>query len=65
MIIKEITGCDGCPALVYYDISGGWGCKLIPSTPENYISQSKKNFLPETPDWCPLKKESITLTFKK
>lgn len=57
----EVTGCNGCPFGVVFDIPEGVGvCRLGGCEESGFIHISNGN----TPDNCPLKKESITIKIK-
>ena len=61
MIEKEITGCIDCPFSYGYDMAVGSGCKI---DDQNRDVQQKR-CVPITPDWCPLKTESIIIKLKQ
>lgn len=64
--MKEIIikGCKNCPVIDMNDFCPGWQCHLEEkennSDPYTIIQNDKK-YIPITPDWCPLKKQSILL----
>lgn len=63
-----ITGCFDCPACDMLDMAPGYGCNLKKRDDQGeylYIEESKKTYTPITPEWCPLKKESIILEMRK
>lgn len=66
MIMRIVTGCDTCPCLDMNDMSTGYTCNIMKDVQkESFVKESKKTFMPETPDWCPLKTSDITLQFIK
>ncbi len=61
---QDVTGCKNCPMMAsHFDGWGGAHCNH-PETEGDDLDEvtMKEN---ETPDWCPLKKEPITIEFKK
>lgn len=63
-----VTGCKDCPFSYENDMAVGYGCNAdsMTRTLEEYLLPSReikqdKLFFPITPEWCPLKKESITI----
>ncbi len=60
----EITGCETCPCCDALDMSSGYKCKLVDEQEFGYIKENKW-FMPDTPNWCPLKLSDITLSLKK
>ena len=57
---RIINGCFDCPFNYEYDMAVGYGCKL--DTENRSIKQSKK-YQPITPDWCPVKKDSVVVKY--
>ena len=57
---RIINGCFDCPFNYEYDMAVGYGCKL--DTENMSIKQSKK-YQPVTPDWCPVKKDSVVVKY--
>lgn len=57
---RIIHGCFDCPFNYEYDMAVGYGCKL--DTENRSIRQSKK-YQPITPDWCPVKKDSVVVKY--
>lgn len=55
----QVTGCIDCPMCDMLDMAPGYKCNLFP-TDKGYIKQNKF-FMPDTPDWCPLIKGSVTI----
>lgn len=62
--IFEISGCKDCPMCDENDMCSGYTCRMV-EYPNNYIKQERKKYIPETPEWCPIKKSDITFKFKK
>lgn len=69
----KIKYCIDCPFIYEYDMSEGFGCKLdthirgLMESMKNKktIKQNKKTWLPDTPDWCPIKSQTFTFELKK
>lgn len=61
----EVTGCNNCPLVSYQDEMMYWSC-LYPTKGDFISIDTKKGSwnTPITPSNCPLKNESITITFK-
>lgn len=59
----QVTGCNDCPCCDVLDMHVGWGCCLKPKDDHgNYLRiESNRLYGPITPDWCPLKEQSITI----
>lgn len=57
---RIIHGCFDCPFNYEYDMAVGYGCKV--DTENRSIRQSKK-YQPITPDWCPVKKDSVVVKY--
>lgn len=64
MIIREITGCAGCPFCDSLDMAPGYLCKLFTPQEERYIKEDKHAF-PITPEWCPLIENNILVKMIK
>lgn len=60
----EISGCKDCPMCNENDMSSGYSCRIA-QYPNDYIKQANGKYIPETPEWCPLKQSDITFKFKK
>lgn len=58
----KINGCFNCPLCDMNDMGGGYSCRLE-KYPNNQIDEDYEKFQPITPDWCPLKKESVEFKF--
>ena len=67
----EIKGCSNCPMCDANDMASGYSCQLyrrmgdndmIPNYNynDNHIKENKR-FQPETPNWCPIQGEGVTL----
>ncbi len=74
--VISITGCVNCPFCYEYDMAIGYGCNAMKAKlgsneyfqkfqPNHRIKQHTKKFIPITPDWCPLKSESLVLKMEK
>lgn len=68
----QITGCKDCPFCEFQDMSGGYKCqaeRALSMTYDEYMRYDKrilddqKTFIPITPEWCPLKTQSITISY--
>ncbi len=57
---RIINGCFDCPFNYEYDMSVGYGCTL---DAENRRIGRSKEYLPITPDWCPVKKSSVVVKY--
>lgn len=57
-----VHGCNTCPACDENDMATGYHCKFLPH-PDNHIHEDEKYQI-ITPEWCPLKKSPILLTYK-
>lgn len=63
-----VTGCNDCPLFENYE--GSYICVHPSSTKETtYIPRKTEDegggMFSLAPDWCPLKKESLTITINK
>ncbi len=61
---QVVTGCWGCP---FHGNAGDDFCyhpKVKREQIVNHYDEVKKHYVLITPDWCPLKSEPLTLTFK-
>jgi hypothetical protein len=57
---RIINGCFECPFSYAYDMAVGYGCKM--DNENRSIRQSKK-YQPITPDWCPVKNNSVVVKY--
>ncbi len=63
----EVTGCNDCPMSIMKGFTSGWACMFKSMKQEfgdEWQIKSDSNYLPVTPDWCPLKSYSVLLSFK-
>lgn len=60
---RIVRGCSDCPMCDMLDMSPGYACNLVDSQKVGYIKQSKKTWMPITPDWCPLKVEPLLIEY--
>lgn len=62
----EVKGCRTCPFAIYTD-TFGYTCEHPDfSKDRRWLNYNELTLeLAITPDWCPLKKESITIQLKK
>ena len=63
---KEVTGCLDCPLSNMPDMHPGYRCVLKLKNKNGkwlYIEEAEDG-MPITPNWCPLKKEPITISIK-
>jgi hypothetical protein len=59
---KEIKDCGDCPFAGFTNESSIWKC----FHPDAHLKQiAELNEELKTPEWCPLLKESITISIKK
>jgi len=60
-----INGCNNCPACQFNDASPNvsWSCGILQNGKAIWAKEPY-SFIPDTPDWCPIKKESVILKFK-
>lgn len=63
----EIKSCSDCPMCDMYDMASGYGCNLYKAInlKESPTIKENKKYMPDTPDWCPLKNESTLFEFKR
>lgn len=61
--VNKEEGCIDCPFSFMYNMSPGFGCNAAKE--KGIIYENKKTYMPDTPDWCPLKSESITVKMTK
>jgi hypothetical protein len=65
---RQVNGCGDCPFCYGYDMASGFGCKIEndnqrkadPKKQGRTIKESE-DWHPITPEWCPIKDESITI----
>jgi len=58
MKIINIEGCFDCPLLDENDFCDGWICNL---KKDKIIKRDGITHLAFTPDWCPLKEQTVLL----
>lgn len=65
---QVVTGCDKCPFKNWGELGGSF-CNITNEEFKEYAYDDSKpvgeKCVTVTPDWCPLKKESITIEFEK
>jgi hypothetical protein len=61
----QVTGCIDCPFCFEPDLSDGklYRCRIVKDSNANIPPD--QNYHPDTPQWCPLKLEPITITIKQ
>ena len=58
---KIVSGCGDCPFAGFVSKGETWRC-LHPTSHCRSIAEIEEELI--TPDWCPLKKEPITISIK-
>lgn len=57
-----ITGCFDCPMKDMNDFSAGYTCKIVKEKHnDGYIKEHRG--MPVTPEWCPIKKKPLLITY--
>jgi hypothetical protein len=56
----KVTGCKDCP-MFFNHLDGWFSCTHPNEDDGEFLLIESKDFVPITPNWCPLNKEPITI----